>query len=232
MSSPAYAILLELAAGAVLVCAVVTLWRRSLDAIVKVLAVQGVALGAVALVLGIRQQDGVLVAVACLVVAAPDRAAERGAERRLRSLGEQGEVDLVGVLVLDDAPGVLARVQQAGIEVDRSRDRVVNGDRRDLDRDLLRDEAPVERACVQRVLHRLLLGRRAALEDVVAAAGMGDAGEGEEGGKHCNKNGCLADARHDLICKRGPRQVKSPKTICRRLISVPLNSPLSGRDTR
>jgi hydrogenase-4 component E len=70
MSSPTYAILLELAAGAVLVCAVVTLWRRSLDAIVKVLAVQGVALGAVALVLGIRQQDGVLVAVACLVVAA------------------------------------------------------------------------------------------------------------------------------------------------------------------
>jgi len=69
MSSSTYVGVLALVAGLVLVCAVVTLWRRSLAAIVKVLAVQGAALGAVALVLGIHQHDAVLMAVACLVVA-------------------------------------------------------------------------------------------------------------------------------------------------------------------
>jgi hydrogenase-4 component E len=59
---------LELAAGVVLVCAAVTLWRRSLAAIVKVLAIQGLALGAVALVLGLRHHDAALIAVAALVV--------------------------------------------------------------------------------------------------------------------------------------------------------------------
>jgi len=49
MSSSTYASALELAAGLVILCAVVTLWRRSLSAIVKALAVQGMALGAVAL---------------------------------------------------------------------------------------------------------------------------------------------------------------------------------------
>jgi hydrogenase-4 component E len=70
MSSPAYGGALEFAAGAVLVCAVVILWRRSLGAVVKVLAVQGLALGAVALVLGVQGHDGALIAVACLVAAA------------------------------------------------------------------------------------------------------------------------------------------------------------------
>ena len=69
MSSSTYVGVLALVAGLVLVCAVVTLWRRSLAAIVKVLAVQGAALGAVALVLGIHEHDAVLMAVACLVVA-------------------------------------------------------------------------------------------------------------------------------------------------------------------
>jgi hydrogenase-4 component E len=69
MGSSTYVGVLALVAGLVLVCAVVTLWRRSLAAIVKVLAVQGAALGAVALVLGIHQHDAVLMAVACLVVA-------------------------------------------------------------------------------------------------------------------------------------------------------------------
>ncbi len=70
MSGPAYASSLELAAGVVLVCAVVTLWRRSLSAIVKALALQGFALGAVALILGAAQGNGVLIAVGCLVVLA------------------------------------------------------------------------------------------------------------------------------------------------------------------
>lgn len=70
MNSPAFGGALELAAGAVLVCAVVILWRRSLGAVVKVLAAQGLALGTVALVLGTQGHDGVLIAVACLVAAA------------------------------------------------------------------------------------------------------------------------------------------------------------------
>ena len=67
--SPATAVL-ELAAGVVLVCAVVTLWRRTLRAVVKALALQGVALGAVALVLGVHHRDGVLVAIAGLIFVA------------------------------------------------------------------------------------------------------------------------------------------------------------------
>ena len=43
MTGSAYSGPLGLAAGAVLACAVVTLWRRDLRAIVSVLAVQGTA---------------------------------------------------------------------------------------------------------------------------------------------------------------------------------------------
>lgn len=56
--------MLAVAAGAVLVCAVVTLWRRSLRAVVRVLAIQGVALGAVGLILGAQHHDGGLIGVA------------------------------------------------------------------------------------------------------------------------------------------------------------------------
>ena len=45
MTGPAYTGPLGLAAGAVLACAVVTLWRRDLRAVVSVLALQGIALG-------------------------------------------------------------------------------------------------------------------------------------------------------------------------------------------
>jgi hydrogenase-4 component E len=61
--------LLGLVASAVLVCAVVTLWRRRLSSIVKALAVQGIALGLVAVLLGIDQHDLVLIAVGVVVVA-------------------------------------------------------------------------------------------------------------------------------------------------------------------
>jgi hydrogenase-4 component E len=69
MNGPAYASTLELMSGVILVCAAVTLWRRSLSAVVKALAIQGFALGAVAFILGIRQHDAVLIVVACLVMA-------------------------------------------------------------------------------------------------------------------------------------------------------------------
>jgi len=70
MNASTYEGLLELAAVLVIVSALLTLWRRSLSAIVKALATQGVALGLVALVLGLHQRDGVLVGVAVLVILA------------------------------------------------------------------------------------------------------------------------------------------------------------------
>src|SRR5664280_2262442 len=70
MNSATYLSFLEIAAGLVILCAIVTLWRRSLRAIVRALAVQGMALGVVALVLGLHRHDVVLVVVGCLVVGA------------------------------------------------------------------------------------------------------------------------------------------------------------------
>lgn len=61
--------MLDLAAGAVLACAVVTLWRRDLRAIVAVLAVQGFALGMTAAVLAARFRDPGLGITAILVLA-------------------------------------------------------------------------------------------------------------------------------------------------------------------
>ena len=69
MNPALYSQLLALAAGAVLVCATLTLWRRSLGAIVTLLGAQGAALGMVALVLGIHDGDASLIAVAVLVIA-------------------------------------------------------------------------------------------------------------------------------------------------------------------
>jgi hydrogenase-4 component E len=70
LNNAAYSSLLELAAGLVILCAYVALWRRSLTAIVRALCVQGVALGTVALVLGLHRHDAVLVTVGVLVIAA------------------------------------------------------------------------------------------------------------------------------------------------------------------
>lgn len=60
--------LLDLAAGLVLVCAFVVLWRRGLVAIVRALTVQGVALAGVALLLGLHEHDAEPIVVAALVL--------------------------------------------------------------------------------------------------------------------------------------------------------------------
>jgi hydrogenase-4 component E len=70
MNNATYSSVLEIAAGLVILCAIITLWRRSLLAIVRALAVQGFALGVVALVLGLHRHDDVLVVVGCLVIMA------------------------------------------------------------------------------------------------------------------------------------------------------------------
>lgn len=64
------AAVLALASGAVLLCAVTTLWRRALAGVIRTLALQGIALGAVAGALGERRHDEVLFATAVLIVGA------------------------------------------------------------------------------------------------------------------------------------------------------------------
>lgn len=59
---------LTLASGAVLVSAVVVVWLTSAHAAVRVVAIQGFALGAVSLALGLRHRDAGLVATAVVVV--------------------------------------------------------------------------------------------------------------------------------------------------------------------
>lgn len=68
MSDTRFVQLLDLAAGLVLVCAFVVLWRRGLVAIVRALTVQGVALAGVALLLGLHEHDAEPVVVAALVL--------------------------------------------------------------------------------------------------------------------------------------------------------------------
>ncbi len=70
MSGSSYVDALDLAAGAVLVCGVVTLWRRDLRAIVSALSIQGIALSVVAAVLAGHEHDIGLGVVAGLVLGA------------------------------------------------------------------------------------------------------------------------------------------------------------------
>jgi hydrogenase-4 component E len=56
-------------AGALLVTAMLLVWRRSLQAAIRLLAVQGVALACLVAVIGINAYDGQLVAISVLVLA-------------------------------------------------------------------------------------------------------------------------------------------------------------------
>ncbi|HEY5105044.1 MAG TPA: hypothetical protein VII65_08390, partial [Acidimicrobiales bacterium] len=68
MTSSFYVGALELTTGAVLVCAVMTLWRRQVRAIVTMLRFQGVALALVAGVLAWHERDLGLAITAVLVL--------------------------------------------------------------------------------------------------------------------------------------------------------------------
>ncbi|MFJ5842868.1 hypothetical protein ACIQGO_40185 [Streptomyces shenzhenensis] len=63
MSSGLYTQLLDVACGAFLLAAVIVLWRRELAAIVRVFALQGVALAAIAVLLGAHEERWDLIAV-------------------------------------------------------------------------------------------------------------------------------------------------------------------------
>jgi hydrogenase-4 component E len=68
MSDTLFVQLLDLTVGLVLVCAFVVLWRRGLVAIVHALTVQGVALAAVAFLLGVHAHHTELIVAAALVL--------------------------------------------------------------------------------------------------------------------------------------------------------------------
>ncbi|MDN3027170.1 hypothetical protein [Streptomyces sp. S.PB5] len=63
MSDGLYTQLLDLACGAFLLAAVIVLWRRELAAIVRVFALQGLALAAIAVLLGAYEERWDLIAV-------------------------------------------------------------------------------------------------------------------------------------------------------------------------
>ncbi|MBX7553421.1 hypothetical protein [Streptomyces sp. NPDC004232] len=67
MSTGLYTQLLDLACGAFLLAAVLVLWRRELAAIVRVFALQGVALAAIGLLLGAHEERWDLTAVGLAV---------------------------------------------------------------------------------------------------------------------------------------------------------------------
>lgn len=64
-----YASVLGLAAGALLLAAVLIVWRRDLNSIVRLLVVQGVSLAAIPVLRGVYDQDWALVAVGAAVFA-------------------------------------------------------------------------------------------------------------------------------------------------------------------
>jgi len=66
MAADAYRQLLGVTAGVVLVAAVLALWRRSLRAIVRILALQGAAIATVALLIGLHHHEPSDIAVAVL----------------------------------------------------------------------------------------------------------------------------------------------------------------------
>jgi hydrogenase-4 component E len=69
MSETTYTQLLQLFAGLLLLCAVLIVWRRSLGAHIRLLAVQGWALAGLVAVLGLHEDSGELLSISVLVAA-------------------------------------------------------------------------------------------------------------------------------------------------------------------
>ena len=80
-------------AGLFLVCAFVVLWRRGLVAIVRALVLQGVALAAVALILGVHDHDAEPIVVAALVLVLKGAVVPNVLLRIVRSGEETREVE-------------------------------------------------------------------------------------------------------------------------------------------
>ena len=68
MTQATYTGVLDLAAGAFLLAAVLVVWRRELRAMVRMLAWQGAALATIPLTVGIYQADAALITVGVIVL--------------------------------------------------------------------------------------------------------------------------------------------------------------------
>lgn len=67
MTDIAFAGLIDLAAGAMVLAAVLIVWRRDLRSIIRLLAWQGAALAAIPIIRGVHEGDAALVAVGALI---------------------------------------------------------------------------------------------------------------------------------------------------------------------
>src|SRR6476469_9195669 len=94
---------------------------------------------------------------------APVLAAEQLQELGALAVVEEEEVDLVAQLVLDDAPGEAARIEQRGVKIDLAVGGIGIPVVANVDRDRARDQAPVEARGLECSVHGcLLLGSPAA----------------------------------------------------------------------
>jgi hydrogenase-4 component E len=118
MSGSTFSSVLTLAVGAVLVSAVIVVWLSSVRLVIRVVAVQGMALGLVVLTLGLHLDDGGLIATAAVVLAVKgiaipsllDRAGGRAPTREIRPL-----VNIPASLVASAVLIVLAFVATRGV---------------------------------------------------------------------------------------------------------------------
>lgn len=114
MSDRLFVQLLDLTAGLVLVCAFVVLWRRGLVAIVRTLTVQGAALAALALLLGLHEDDPEPIVVAALFLVVKGVVIPRVLLRIVRGSDETREVEpLVNVPASLVAAAVLTMLAYA-----------------------------------------------------------------------------------------------------------------------
>lgn len=93
MTQTAFVQLLDLAAGVVLVTSFTALWLRRLSTVVRVVALQGVAVGLVALVIGIYSHETELVAISPIVVILRGIVLPGMINRAIRSGAEHREVE-------------------------------------------------------------------------------------------------------------------------------------------
>jgi hypothetical protein len=138
---------------------------------------------------------------------------------------EDEEVDLVRVLVLDDAPGEAAGVDERRIQPDVAGCGVGVLGVADVDGDAAAYDPPVEGARVERGAHLRLLARRAAFEDVVAARGERGGRQEKEGNcrKRCESTKHLV--KWSACTARSRILVLQPRAAG----SAPPASPVSGR---
>lgn len=92
MSSALYQQLLDLAVGGVLASAMLVLWRRTLRAVVRVLAAQGVCVAAVAVLIGAYSDDVEVVVVAALILVVKGVVVPRVLRRAIAASGESREI--------------------------------------------------------------------------------------------------------------------------------------------